>query len=83
MKQCLLGSLDFYLGPPINPPVVEWTLQLCDALVYIRSLGWAHNQLWPSNIMHCDTSDGVRSLPTDGPQLTRIMDLNVMCARVP
>ena len=26
MDQCLLGSLDRYLGPSINPPVVEWTL---------------------------------------------------------
>ena len=51
MEQCPLGSLDRYLGPAINLPVVEWTLQLCDALVYIHSLGWAHNQLRPSNIL--------------------------------
>ena len=51
MEQCPLGSLDRYLGPATNPPVVEWTLQLCDALVYIHSLGWAHNQLRPSNIL--------------------------------
>ena len=50
MEQCPLGSLDRYLGPAINPPATEWTLQLCNALIYIHSLGWAHNQLRPSNI---------------------------------
>ena len=51
MEQRLLGSLDRYLRPGINPPVIDWVHQLCEALVYIHSLGWAHNQLRPSNIL--------------------------------
>lgn len=56
MEQCLLGSLDRYLRPGTHPPVIDWVNQLCEALVYIHSLGWAHNQLRPSNILlvnHC------------------------------
>ncbi|KAF8468750.1 kinase-like domain-containing protein [Gautieria morchelliformis] len=54
MEHCPLGSLDRYLGSRTNTPVVEWTLQLCDALVYLHSMGWAHNQLRPSNILVAD-----------------------------
>jgi serine/threonine protein kinase len=54
MEHCPLGSLDQYLKPRTNAPVVEWTLQLCDALVYLHSMGWAHNQLRPSNILVAD-----------------------------
>jgi serine/threonine protein kinase len=54
MEHCPLGSLEHYLGSLASAPVVEWTLQLCDALVYLHSMGWAHNQLHPSNILVAD-----------------------------
>ncbi|KAF8498416.1 kinase-like domain-containing protein [Gautieria morchelliformis] len=72
MEHCPLGSLDHYLGSRTNAPVVEWTLQLCDALVYLHSIGWAHNQLRPSNILVAD--NGAQLKICDFAHVTAIRD---------
>jgi serine/threonine protein kinase len=46
-----LGSLEAYLKPDAQPPVLRWTIQLCSALVYLHDLGYAHNQVYPCNIL--------------------------------
>ncbi|KAF8531151.1 kinase-like domain-containing protein, partial [Gautieria morchelliformis] len=72
MEHCPLGSLDHYLGSRTDAPVVEWTLQLCDALVYLHSMGWVHNQLRPSNILVAD--NGAQLKICDFAHVTAIRD---------
>ncbi|KAF8494798.1 kinase-like domain-containing protein [Gautieria morchelliformis] len=72
MEHCPLGSLDHYLGSRTNVPVVEWTLQLCNALAYLHSMGWAHNQLRPSNILVAD--NGAQLKICDFAHVTAIRD---------
>ncbi|KAF8494797.1 kinase-like domain-containing protein [Gautieria morchelliformis] len=72
MEHCPLGSLDHYLASLADAPVVEWTLQLCDALVYLHSMGWAHNQLRPSNILVAD--NGAQLKICDFAHVTAIRD---------
>ena len=73
MEHCPLGSLEHHLGSRTNAPVVEWTLQLCDALVYLHSMGWAHNQLRPSNILVAD--NGAQLKICDFAHVTAIRDM--------
>jgi serine/threonine protein kinase len=51
MEYHSFGSLEAYLKPDIQPPVLRWTIQLCSALVYLHDLGYAHNQVYPCNIL--------------------------------
>jgi serine/threonine protein kinase len=46
-----LGSLEAYVKPNVCPPVLRWAIQLCSALVYLHDLGYAHNQVYPCNIL--------------------------------
>ena len=51
MEHCPNGCLETYLKHEMKLPVREWAIQLSTALVYLHGLGWAHNQLFPCNIL--------------------------------
>jgi serine/threonine protein kinase len=58
-EHCPLGSLEEYLQPDTIVPVVAWATQLCSALSYLRSEGFAHGRLVPSSVQ---VAEGGKSL---------------------
>jgi serine/threonine protein kinase len=57
MEYLPLGTLQDYLKPNIQYPVLRWSIQLCSALVYLHDLGYGHSQVFPCNVLVASGGD--------------------------